>query len=196
MAFRPPGIDPDESLQDFMARADQSYEDNAHISWQERYLRTLQFKQRPPAELQMLRLLRSWRSKDHVWYQVHLMQLLEMNPQAVADFNQWWIQAAPKTDTMQAGLSTVDSRRWKVLNLISKLSLDFVIADASGSILFAIELNGASHGAAATAQQQQNDAIKHLVLGQLGIPLAQVDNQDVLNPARHALLQQRMQTLP
>jgi len=195
MVFKHSAMNPNESLQEFLDRAETSYFENAHLEAYQRILQTLRRTKPVPAEAQLLPLLVQWRPNDLVWSQVHLLQLLEIDPQEVEGFNKWWIQFAPATQKMEAGLSEIDVRRWKILNMVSKLSLDFVIADTAGNMKFAIELDGLSHGEDSTQQQQRNDEIKDFVLRHIGVPLLRVQNNEVFDPTLLQSLQQRIQSM-
>ncbi|WP_034298024.1 DUF2726 domain-containing protein [Herbaspirillum sp. RV1423] len=189
MVFRPDIVGQNESFQDYLDRAEQSWSADFELTEIERLLQMLSPKKLFPREAMLLKLLQQWRPSELIWCQVHLLQLFQIDQKAMNSFNQWWAHLAP-----QGGFSLTNATRWKILNPVTKLSLDFVIADTSGNILFAIELDGRSH--TTNDRQIENDEVKTFLLRHLGISLLRIDNAEIDDSTLHAALQRKIQNAP
>lgn len=122
-----------------------------------------------PNEIKLLSYLVPWCPNFLVLTQVHLLQMINVDRDDIdADFI--------KSNAYAFG---DDPGRvyWRVFNMVSLLSVDFVLADRLGSPVYAIELNGLEHEQ--DPEVIERDKVKAHVLDSIGVPLLKIRNAEL-----------------
>lgn len=124
-------------------------------------------------EIKLLTCLRDWLPNFIISTQVHLLQLIKVEKDDIDDLFM-------KNYDYIFGDDTSKNREyayWKIFNMVSLLSVDFVIIDLFGQPVYAIELDGPEHGTDTSLIER--DKIKNHVLNSINIPLLRIANAEL-----------------
>ena len=122
-----------------------------------------------PNEIKLFGCLTDWFPKFIVLTQVHLLQMINVDKQ---DIDQTFMQ-----NYEHAFGSDAQKAYWTVFNMVSLLSVDFVLAEKDGNPIYAIELDGPEHKT--DEKLIQRDKIKAHVLNVISVPLLKIKNGEL-----------------
>lgn len=124
-------------------------------------------------EIQLLAYLREWLPNFLISTQVHLLQLInvdenDINTSFMKNYDYIFGDDTPKNRALAY---------WKIFNMVSLLSVDFVITNLIGEPAYAIELDGPEHRT--DTRLIERDKIKSHVLNVINIPLLRIENAEL-----------------